>query len=136
MASSKEYADFVRDKFERISDVVTVRPMMGAYVLHMAGKVLGFIGEDRLLLEPGPTIAKLLPDAQTVELFPGSKKFYVIEDSISSARLCEIAAAIYDDLPVSKPRGGKKGRKAPAVRNDAGKAEILERFPFAKNIKW
>lgn len=134
MPSSREYADFVRSRFERLSDVVTVRPMMGGFVIHMAGKVLGFIGDDRLLLEPGPTIAKLLPDAEKVELFPGSKEFFVIDDSVSSARLCEVASAIYDDLPVSKA-----GKRFARSRKSAGSLtdnEILKRFPFSKHIKW
>lgn len=56
MATSKEYAEFIREKFSRLDDVVTIRPMMGEYVIHMAGKVLGFIGDEQLMLEPGPTI--------------------------------------------------------------------------------
>lgn len=129
MATSKEYADFVMEKFRRL-DVVTIRPMMGEYVLHMAGKVLGFLGDDQLLLQSGPTIEKLLPDAEKRELFPGSKLFYIIDDGISAYRLCEIAQAIYDDLPVSKPRKGKKdgGRKKEETADD--------RFPFVRHIKW
>lgn len=127
MATSKEYADFIRDKFSRL-DVVTVKPMMGEYVLHMAGKVLGFIGDDQLMLEPGPTISRLLPEAEYRELFPGSKLFPIIDDSISPAKLCEIAVAIYDDLPASKPRKSKKKAEEQA-RTEA-------QFPFAKHIKW
>lgn len=138
MASSSEYADFIRDKFARL-EVVTIRPMMGEYVIHMAGKVLGFIVDDRLVLEPGPTIDRLLPDAERTELFPGSKLFVVVDDGISAAKLCEIAAAIYDDLPVSKPRKPRKPRGAAAA---AGEAAVEEkendegRFSFAKHIKW
>lgn len=126
MATSREYADFILQKFARLEGTVTIRPMMGEYVIHMAGKVLGFIGDEQLMLQPGPTIAQLLPDAEKRELFPGSKLMYVIEDSMSPHRLCEIAEAIYDDLPVSKPR--KSDRKK--------QAEVDDRFPFAKHIKW
>lgn len=125
MATSKEYADFVRARFDRL-EVVTVKPMMGEYVIHMAGKVLGFIGDDQLLLEPGPTIETLLPDAEKRELFPGSKLFYIIDDGISPHRLCEIARAIYDDLPVSKPRKSRKKKEE----------DVQKEFPFAKHIKW
>lgn len=125
MATSKEYADFVRVRFDRL-EVVTVKPMMGEYVIHMAGKVLGFIGDDQLLLEPGPTIESLLPDAEKRELFPGSKLFYIIDDGISPHRLCEIARAIYDDLPVSKPRKSRKKKEE----------DVQKEFPFAKHIKW
>ena len=125
MASSKEYADFIRSKLARL-EIVTIRPMMGEYVIHMAGKVLGFIGDGQLLLEPGPTIDRLLPDAEKRELFPGSKLFVIVPDGMSPGELCSIAEAIYDDLPVSKPRK----RKKPAA--DEGD----DRFPFAKHIKW
>lgn len=128
MATSKEYADFVRAKFDRL-EVVTVKPMMGEFVIHMAGKVLGFIGDDQLLLEPGPTIESLLPDAEKRELFPGSKLFYIIDDGMSPHRLCEIAQAIYDDLPVSKPRKSKKQLKKE-------EEEVKKNFPFAKHIEW
>lgn len=126
MATTKEYSHFIYDKFSSLDDVVTIRPMMGEYVIHMAGKVLGFIADEQLLLEPGPTIENLLPDAERRELFPGSKLMFVIDDGISPFRLCEIARAIYDDLPVSKPR--KKTKK----EEDNS---ISERFPFVKLIK-
>lgn len=132
MASSKEYAEFIMDKFARL-DVVTVRPMMGEFVIHMAGKVLGFIGDEQLLLQPGPTIEKLLPDAEKRELFPGSKLFYIVPDSINPAELCSIAEAIYDDLPISKPRKKKKTAEA-AEADKADKAD--KRFSFAKHVKW
>lgn len=124
MATSKEYAEFIMDKFSRL-ETVTIRPMMGEYVIHMAGKVLGFIGDEQLMLEPGPTIDRILPDAEKRELFPGSKLFPIIPDGMSAGELCGIAEAIYDDLPVSKPRKSRK-RKTDE--------EIVRRFPFAKHI--
>lgn len=128
MAASKEYADFVRSKFSRL-DVVSIKPMMGEYVIHMAGKVLGFIADEQLLLEPGPTIDRLLPEVEKRELFPGSKLFYIVPDGMSEVELCTIARAIYDDLPVSKPR---KKKKETAARDE----ELLQQFPFARHIKW
>lgn len=127
MATSKEYAEFIREKFSRL-DVVSIKPMMGEYVIHMAGKVLGFIGDEQLLLEPGPTIDRLLPDAEKRELFPGSKLFPIIPDGISAGELCGIAEAIYDDLPISKPRKSKKQKEEIEKQQD--------KFPFAKHIKW
>lgn len=124
MATSQAYASFIADKFSRL-DVVSIKPMMGEYVIHMAGKVMGFIADEQLLLEPGPTISRLLPDAPYRELFPGSKLFPVIDDAVTPSRLCEIALAIYDDLPVSKPRKSKKTEKPQAE----------SRFSFEKFIK-
>ena len=127
MATSKEYAEFIREKFSRMN-VVSIKPMMGEYVIHMAGKVLGFIGDEQLLLEPGPTIDRLLPDVEKRELFPGSKLFPIIPDGISAGELCGIAEAIYDDLPISKPRKSKKQKEEIEKQQD--------KFPFAKHIKW
>lgn len=124
MATSREYADFILSKFSRL-EVVTIKPMMGEYVIHMAGKVLGFLGDEQLLLEPGPTVDRLLPDVERRELFPGSKLFPIIPDGMSAGELCNIAEAIYDDLPVSKPRKRKKQQKD---------SEVEKRFPFAKHI--
>jgi len=147
MATSREYADFIRSKFERL-DVVSIKPMMGEYVIHMAGKVLGFIGDGQLMLEPGPTIDRLLPDAEKRELFPGSKLFPIIPDGISASQLCAIAEAVYDDLPVSKPRKPRASRKdstatpVPSVsgrRSDDSQHRDPEsaprRFSFAKYIE-
>lgn len=129
MATSKSYAAFVAGKFERLG-VVSIKPMMGEYVIHMAGKVLGFIGDDQLMLEPGPTIEKLLPNAEKRELFPGSKLFPIIPDGMSAGELCGIAEAIYDDLPVSRPRKSKMQREEEKER----KRKIDQQFPFAKNL--
>lgn len=103
MKQSSDYLEFILDKFEPL-EVVSARKMFGGYVLHMAGKVLGFVFDDTFLFEPGPTIDKLLPDAPRQELFPGSKLFVVIDESMGSRQLCEIARACYDDLPWPKPR--------------------------------
>lgn len=117
MKVTDEYLDFIMEKFRSL-DVVSARKMFGGYVLHMAGKVLGFIFEETFLWEPGPTIDRLMPDAPRRELFPGSKLFVVIDDSIGAQRLCSLARACYDDFLISKPRKKKK--------------EAENRFPFAK----
>lgn len=128
MATSREYAEFILAKFDRLDGAVSIRPMMGEYVIHMAGKVLGFIADEQLLLQPGPVISELLPDAEKRELFPGSKLFYIVDDGISDYRLCELARSVYDDLPISKPRK-KKGAKEE-------KPAETDRFSFARHIKW
>lgn len=140
MATSKEYSDFIMTKFGRL-DVVSAKPMMGEYVIHMAGKVLGFLCDDQLLLEPGPTIDRLLPGIEERELFPGSKLFKIIPDGMSPGELCAVAEAIYDDLPISKPRKPRKPKKDSSSgmnkssKGNAG-AEAPEAFPFAKHIDW
>ncbi len=112
MASSEEAKFFIQGQLRPLGEYVTVRKMMGEYILHYRSRVLGFISNDVLILEDGPTIQRLLPDAERVPLFPGSKDFIVFPDPGNSRLLCEVVMAIYDDLPVPKPRKSK--RKAPA----------------------
>lgn len=131
MSANDEYKDFVMGKFSSM-EFVTAKRMFGGYVLHMAGKVLGFIFEGEFLFEPGPEIDRLLPDAPRKELFPGSKLFVVIDEAMGDRDLCSLAYACYDDLPVSKPRR-RKGQ--PSVLEEKKQAEIEKLFPFARHLK-
>lgn len=131
MNSTDEYLEYILDKF-RGMETVSAKRMFGGWVIHMAGKVLGFVFEDTFLFEPGPTIDKMLPDAARRELFPGSKLFVVIDESMPARRLCELAQACYNDFPVSKPR--KRKGKAAEIEEQRQK-EIEKRFPFAKYVE-
>ena len=131
-----DYKDFILGKFSGL-DVISAKKMFGGYVFHMAGKVLGFVFDGEFLFEPGPTIDRLLPDAVRKELFPGSKLFVVIDESIDSHSFCRLAEACYDDLPVSKPRkkrGDPSGRQSSSAERQR-REEIEKRFPFAKNFR-
>ncbi len=107
MASSEEAKFFIQGQLRPLGEDVTVRKMMGEYILHYRSRVLGFISNDVLILEDGPTIQRLLPDAERVPLFPGSKDFVVFPDPGNSRLLCEVVMAIYEDLPIPKPRKKK-----------------------------
>lgn len=131
MSANDEYKDFVMEKFSSM-EFVTAKRMFGGYVLHMAGKVLGFIFEGEFLFEPGPSIDRLLPGALRKELFPGSKLFVVIDEAMSAGDLCSLAYACYDDMPISKPRR-KKGVNA--ASEEKRQAEIEKMFPFAKHLR-
>lgn len=126
-----DYIDFILEKFASL-EVVTAKKMFGGHVLHMAGKVMGFVFDDMFLFEPGPTIDKLLPDAPRQELFPGSKLFVVIDDAMNPHRLCELALACYDDFPIPKPRKKKGASSKTASQREA---DLQARFPFTKHIK-
>ena len=123
----REYMEFFLSKFDSLG-VVSARKMFGGYVFHMAGKVLGFCFDGTFFFEPGPTADSLLPDAPRRELFPGSKLFVIIDESISARRLCEIARACYDDFPVPKPRKRKKSS------SPARPAPSAASFPFLKDM--
>ena len=99
----KEYKEFVESRLATLEGL-RIRPMMGVYVMHLRGKVLGFIEQDCVLLEDGSTAQRLLPDLERVPLFPGSKDFVLLRDLSRPAWLCEVVKALYPDLPLSKPR--------------------------------
>lgn len=107
MKQSENYVNFFLDKMSSLN-TVSSKKMFGGYVLHMAGRVMGFIFEDTFLFEPGPTVDRLLPDAERRELFPGSKLFVVMDESIGAYELCSLAQACYEDFPISKPRKRRK----------------------------
>ncbi len=106
MASSEETRLFWEERLRPLSDI-SIRKMMGEYVIHFRGRVLGFICHDTLLLEDGQTIRRLLPDAERAPLFPGSKDFVIFPESGNAHQLCLIIEAIYEDLPLPKPRRKK-----------------------------
>jgi len=127
--SQSDYIEFILDKLSSLEGV-SAKKMFGGYVIHISGKVLGFVFDDEFYFEPGPTIDRMMPDAERKELFPGSKLFVMIDESISPTRLCELARSCYDDFPISKPRKKKKS----AVEK-LQEVDIEKRFPFARLLK-
>ena len=51
MASSKAYLDFVLEQLSEL-DEITVRTMMGEFIIYYRGKIVGGIYDDRLLVKP------------------------------------------------------------------------------------
>lgn len=127
--SQSDYIEFILDKLSSL-DGVSSKRMFGGHVIHFYGRVLGFVFDDDFYFEPGPTIDRMMPDAERKELFPGSKLFVMIEESISPTCLCELAISCYDDFPISKPRRKKKIALIDGLEDD-----IEKRFPFARLIK-
>ena len=104
MASSKEFLAFVLEQLSALEDV-SVRPMMGEYVLYCRGKVVGGIYDDRLLLKPTKGALALSPDCETDIPYPGAKPM-LVADADDRALLCRMAEAIAMDLPA--PKGKRK----------------------------
>ena len=106
MASTKAYLNFVLEQLSDLGDV-SARPMMGEYVLYHAGKVMGGIYDDRLLVKPTPSALQLLQECGKEIVYdlpyPGAKEALVpdIDDRELSCRLIRAIAA---DLPVPKQK--------------------------------
>lgn len=116
MATSREYALFVENLFRGV-DGFSMKRMFGEYGIYLQGRVLGFLCDEQILLQDTPTARKLLPDAERKELFPGSKLFIIFSDEGNHHLLQSVAQAMWEELPVPKPRKGRKGaRTSPAVK--------------------
>ena len=106
MSSSKEYLTYVLEQLSLLSDV-SVRPMMGEYVLYYMGKVVGGIYDDRLLLKPTESALRLMPDARTDIPYEGAKP-HLVANPDEADLICRVIEAIAADLPEPKPRGKRK----------------------------
>ena len=106
MASSKEFLQFVLEQLSALGDV-SVRPMMGEYVLYCHDRVVGGIYDDRLLLKPTASACALMPGAQTDIPYDGAKEM-LVADADNAALTCRVIEAIAADLPAPKPKR-KKG---------------------------
>lgn len=108
MATSREYALFVENLFRGV-DGFSMKRMFGEYGIYLQGRVLGFLCDEQILLQDTPTARKLLPNAERKELFPGSKQFIIFSDEGNHHLLQSVAQAMWEELPVPKPRKGRKG---------------------------
>lgn len=108
MATSREYALFVENLFRGVEGF-SMKRMFGEYGIYLQGRVLGFLCDEQILLQDTPTARKLLPNAERKELFPGSKLFIIFSDEGNYHLLQSVAQAMWEELPVPKPRKGRKG---------------------------
>ena len=101
MASSKEYLDFIMDQLSDLEDV-TVRAMMGEYIIYYRGKIVGGIYDDRFLVKPVPAAVELMPEAQKELPYEGAKEMLLVDDVDNREFLCNLLRAMYDELPAPK----------------------------------
>lgn len=101
MASSKEYLDFIMDQFSDLEDV-TVRAMMGEYIIYYRGKIVGGIYDDRFLVKPVRAAVELMPEAQRELPYEGAKEMLLVDDVDNREFMCNLLRAMYDELPAPK----------------------------------
>ena len=108
MASSKEYLQFI---LEQLSDLeeITYRTMMGEYIIYYREKIVGGIYDDRLLVKPVKSAVDYMPENIYELPYEGAKKMLLVQDVDSKEFLTGLFNAMYDELPVPKPK--RKSRK-------------------------
>ncbi len=107
MASSKEYLNFIVEQLSEL-DEIAYRAMMGEYIIYYRGKIAGGIYDDRLLLKPTQAAANLLPHAPYEAPYQGAKEMLLVEEVDNKTFLTKLFEAMYDELPLPKPKKKKK----------------------------
>lgn len=106
MASSKEYLQYI---LEQLSDLeeISYRAMMGEYILYYRGKIVGGIYDDRLLVKPTSSAVAYVR-RPTYELpYVGAKEMLLVEEVDDKDFLSGLLRAMYDELPLPKPKKKK-----------------------------
>jgi TfoX/Sxy family transcriptional regulator of competence genes len=111
MATRKETIEFILEKLGEPKRFA-VRAMFGEYALYADGKVVGFVCDDQLYVKILPASVELEDICDKDEAYPGSKPYYVVEESQLSQlnHLPEILIDIAKSLPAKKVK--KKKSKA------------------------
>lgn len=106
MASSKDYLEYVLEQLSEAGDV-TSREMMSEYILYFRGKVIGGIYDNRFLVKPVQAARNMMPDAPEELPYDGAKPMLMVENIEDREFLKELFEAMYDELPVPKPKKKK-----------------------------
>ena len=106
MASSKDYLQFILEQLSGLPDI-TYRMMMGEYMIYYQGKLAAYICDDRLLVKPLERAKRLLPDAPMEPPYEGAKDMVLVAGGDNSDFLKGLFEAMYDELPLPKPKKKK-----------------------------
>ena len=98
MASSREYMDYILEQLSGLEGV-SVRSMMGEYILYCQGKAVGGVYDDRLLIKPTAAALALMPGAPRELPYPGAKELLLVERVDDGAFLRALLPAVAAELP-------------------------------------
>lgn len=108
MATSREYQAFVQEQLSAVGDV-SMRAMMGEYVVYYKDKVIGGLYDNRFLIKPTAAARRMMPDAPLEQPYPGAKDMLLVERMEEPAFLSVLLPAIYSELPAPKKKKQQKG---------------------------
>src|SRR5471030_2163658 len=112
MSTQKETVEFILKKLGE-QGRFAVRAMFGEYALYADGKVVGLVCNDQLYVKIMPESAELEDICEKDEAYPGSKKFYVVEEvELSKLKnLPDILLSVAKALPLPKKKKKKLIKK-------------------------
>lgn len=99
MSSTKEFRDYVLCQLE-VLDEITIRPMMGEYLLYYKRILFGGIYDNRLLIKRGIENQKFHLKEEIP--YAGAKPMYLVEDLENTSLLKEIILETCKDFKAKK----------------------------------
>ena len=106
LASSKNYLQFVLEQLSEL-DEITYRTMMGEFIIYYRGKIIGGIYDDRLLVKPTKSAIAYMTDPVYEVPYEGAKEMLLVEEVDQKEFLTGLFHAMYDELPLPKPKKKK-----------------------------
>ena len=103
MPSSKDYLQFIAEQLSDLEEI-TYRTMMGEYIIYYRGKIVGGIYDNRLLVKPIKSAINYMPGAVYEPPYDGAREMLLVEEIENKEFLTGLFKAMYDDLPVLKPK--------------------------------
>lgn len=107
MATSKDFLNYILEQCSDLEEI-TYRSMMGEYILYYRGKIAAYICDDRLLVKPVRAAKEMMPNAQLEPPYPGAKDMLLVEDIDNRRFMTSLFEAMYEELPLPKPKKRKK----------------------------
>ena len=95
MASTKNYRDFILEQLNILDDI-SIKPMMGEYLLYYKGLLFGGIYDDRFLIKRTDNNKKY--NMEEVIPYTNAKPMYLISDVDNKDILKDIVLDTYKDL--------------------------------------
>lgn len=106
MASSKEYLQFILEQLSELEEI-TYREMMKEFIIYYRGKIAGGIYDDRLLIKPVKSAISYMPTASYELPYEGAKEMLLVDEVDNRDFLTGLFHAMYDELPLLKPKKKK-----------------------------
>ena len=103
MPSSKEYLNFILGQLSDLNEI-TVKPMMGEFLLYYRGKLVGGIYDDRLLVKSVKSAIDYMPQATYSLPYEGAKEMLLVDNVDDKEYLAGLFEAMYADLPIPKTK--------------------------------
>ncbi len=106
MATSVEFMEYVINNIKPIGNI-TYKKMFGEYCVYYKEKVIGLICDDQLLIKKTTSGKALLPLAEEIPPYKGSKPCILIENVEDKTLMKELILKTYEELPAPKPKKKK-----------------------------